>query len=498
MNKLRLWLSTLQGRRKYAAAAALGALMTLAMPPVGAFYLLLLCVPGLVWLTQNAVTKRDAFLTGWAFGAGFFILGLYWISAAMFVDIAQFWWVVPLSLVVGPAVYALCYGLIPLLARRWRDNDEAYALALVAAWALVEWLRGHALTGFPWNLIGYTWHTFLPMMQGAAMFGIYGLTLLTLLWAAMPAQKKLLPLVMFSFVLAGGGGLVRLASHPMVETAYNVRIVQPNIPQEFKWDRDAYNRNMDQYMTLTSEPGEIAFVVWPETAAMGDLAASGQARAIADSLPAGAIGLLGNLRTTADGRYYNSVVALNKNAQQVAVYDKHHLVPFGEYIPFRRWVNMTPIANGVAAIGDFTRGDGAATLPLAGLPKPSPLICYEAIFPGAVTGDTRPDWLVNVTNDGWYGETAGPHQHFEIARMRAVEEGLPLARAANTGISAMIDPVGRIIGIKRLGETGTLDTPLPEPLPPTLYARLGDLPFFVMLAGVFGLAEALRRRKITG
>ncbi|MCK5555092.1 MAG: apolipoprotein N-acyltransferase, partial [Alphaproteobacteria bacterium] len=194
--------------------------------------------------------------------------------------------------------------------------------------------------------------------------------------------------------------------------------------------------------------------------------------------------------------FYNSVTVLDKKAKILNTYNKHHLVPFGEYIPFRNILNMTPIASGIARIGDFTRGAGVSSLYIDSLPKPSPLICYEAIFPNEVANhNDRPDWLLNVTNDAWYGKTAGPHQHFEIARVRTIEEGLPLVRSANTGISAVIDPLGRIIGIKPLGETGVVDALLPKALPPTPYSKTGDILFFLMLTLLAIFGEKLHRTK---
>jgi apolipoprotein N-acyltransferase len=474
--------------------------MTLSLPPIGAFFVLLATVPGFIILAQHCKTKTCAFLTGWAFGAGYFIFGLYWISAALFVDIAAWWWVLPLSGILGPAALALFYGFIPLLAWRYRKNDAAYALMTVAAWSLIEWLRGHLFTGFPWNLAGYTWHHVLPVMQANAAIGIYGLTLVTLLLATSPLQRKFMPGFIALFIFLVTSGMARLNLNPTEQSGnVTVRIVQPNIAQTQKWKADEEWRNFEKYLDLTQSPTNlkqpITFVVWPETAVLSDLRLFPEiARHIAVHLPKNSLAVIGNLRVTegaAGENFFNSVSVLNKKANVIGIYDKHHLVPFGEYIPYRNHLNMTPIANGIANIGDFTKGGGVTTLNMGLLPRPSPLICYEAIFPGKVARrDDRPDWLVNVTNDAWYRKTAGPHQHFEIARVRAVEEGLPLVRAANTGISATIDPLGRIIALKSLEETGVVDTILPRPLPPTIYARFGDSLFFLMLVLLAIGAEA--------
>ncbi len=498
-------IQSLTGFKRYALAFVLGALMVLAMPPFGAFPVLLVSIPAIIWLCQGAETKRAAFCTGWSFGSGYFIFGLYWISDALFVDIHQFFWVLPASLVIGPVIIALYYGLVPLLAWRYRKNDAAaYALMFVTAFAAIEWVRGHALTGFPWNLPGYAWMHVLPVMQTSAVTGINGLTLLTLLWAAMPTfGKKTAFGLLVSFLIVEGAGMVRLAFHPVMQNRhYTVRIVQPNIKESLKWNRAELQHNFEHTLKLTAEPTHLkqplTFAVWPETALIGNMSSEpGLAKNVAAFLPDNSIGIIGDLRGV-DTHYYNSVSVLNKHAQVLDVYNKHHLVPFGEYIPFRKYLDMTPIAAGISGIGDFTAGKGVTTLDNLGiLPKTSPLIFYEAIFPDAVAlrGKERPGWLVNVTNDAWYGMTTGPYQHFQSARVRAIEEGLPLVRAANTGISATVDPLGRIIGIRPLDVSGDLDTILPAPLPPTIYARYGDKLFFLMLIVFGAVGEGLRRRK---
>lgn len=506
--KFKSCLEALSGFKRYAAAFALGAVMTLTTAPIALVPLLLLTAPGLAILARNAPTRLKSFAVGWAFGAGYFIFGLYWVSAALFVDIQQWKWVLPLSLVAGPALLALHYGLIPLLARRFRQSEGAHALALAVAWAAVEWLRGHWLTGFPWNLSGNAWLHVLPALQAVSVVGIYGLTLLTLFWSMLPlllpAHKRIshIAIVSLACVIVWGG--IRLSIHPTEQSGnHTVRIVQANIPQALKWDNDEDWRNFEKHLDLSSRPSRlkdpVTFIVWPETAVHADLTLFPEiAQLISQKLPKDSVPLLGNLRVVdtmgATPQFFNSVTVLGEKGTVLANYDKHHLVPFGEYIPFREKIKATPIALMVSGIGDFTRGSGPRTIEAKGLPGFSPLICYEAIFPGNVTEPgKRPAWLVNVTNDGWYGKTAGPHQHFANARMRAIEEGLPLARSANTGISAMVDPLGRVVGFQPLGTSGYVDTVLPAPLPPTVYARWGDLPFFILLILLAGVAVTLRR-----
>lgn len=495
-------LQKLTGFKKYAALFGFGALMVLGLPPIGFFPVIFASVPALIILTSTASTRFRAFLSGWVFGAGYFIFGLYWVSAALFVDIDQWAWVLPLSLIVGPAVLGIFYGFIPLLVWQWRARREAYALLFISVWALIEFARGHVMTGFPWNLPGHVWNDVLPVLQTVSFAGIYGLSLLTLFWASLPIiyQNRALAIpAAASLLLLSAWGVWRVTDHPTRQAGeYLVRIAQPNLPQSMKWDPDEDWRNLERHIALTKnteaekeaerENPPPRFVVWPETASTADLEHFPEiAQIIAAGMPQNSTLVLGNLRVTLDRRqspvaYHNSVTALNKKGVVEATYDKHHLVPFGEYIPFRREMSVIqPLALAVSGIGDFTPGVGVKTIHLENRPSFSPLICYEVIFPRAVVDTTdRPDWLVNVTNDGWYGNSAGPYQHLAIARLRAIEEGLPLVRAANTGISAVVDPVGRIIASQPLLTAGRLDSILPQPLPPTLYARFGNSLFYLL------------------
>ena len=496
----------LRGWRRIAAAIGLGCVLTLCMAPLNFFPAALISVPGFIWLTQGCETRKQSFLAGWAFGCGYLISGFYWISAALFVDIGTWFWVLPLSLVVGPAVMALyTYSFIPLLVRPWRHDGVLYPVVFCVAWSAIEWLRGHLFTGFPWNLPAYMWHDAPPVMQLAALVGAYGLTLATLVWAALPAMadRRLRLLAAASFILTVALGGLRLWQHPTDSAdSVNVRIVQANVPQTAKWSEEDMWRNLEKHARLSDPAMPADVVIWPETAVTTDPVMFPQVgQVVAKSLPPGSFGIIGSLRMTretpeADIEYHNGVYLFDGQNRALASYDKFHLVPFGEYIPFRQWLKITPIAAGISKIGDFGAGPGPQTLAAGSkVPPFSPLICYEVIFPHAVvdTANARPEWLVNVTNDGWYGRSAGPYQHLEISRLRAVEEGLPLARAANTGISAMIDPLGRITAELPLLTEGALTVPLPHALPATPYARLGDIAYVLLALAV--LAVALWRRK---
>ena len=509
MQKLAAFFRARQGVARYAIAFGLGALLTLTMPPIGFFPLALISICGFIWMAQGAPNMWRALWLGWAYGAGFFITGLYWVSVALFVDIASFGWVLPLSLIVGPAVLALyTYALIPVIAHRFRHDAVLHALVFATAWAAIEWLRGHLFTGFPWNLPAYMWQHALPVVQVSSLVGAYGLTLLTVLWAALPilwpcrvTRYSLAAL----FIIAVVWGSVRIVTNPTnIADAPIVRMVQGNVPQTMKWDEDAQWRNLENYALLSDKNNHADVVIWPETALTSDPVLFPEiGRYVAENLPKDSIGIFGSLRITnatqPQPSYHNGVYVLDSNGGVLGAYDKFHLVPFGEYIPFRDILQITPIAAGISKIGDFTAGPGPRTIKGEGkVPAFSPLICYEVIFPGNVAAKhDRPQWLVNVTNDAWYGRSSGPYQHLEITRMRAVEEGLPLARAANTGISAMIDPVGRIIAKLGLNETGAMTIPLPAALPATLYARFGDITFAALLLGCIGAVIIRLRRRTT-
>lgn len=504
MQTLAAFFRARQGAARYLAAFGLGAVLTLTMPPIGLFPLALLSVCGFIWMAQSAASVRAALFLGWVYGAGFFITGLYWVSVALFVDIASFGWVLPLSLIVAPTLLALAtYAFIPVIAHRFRHDAVLHALVFTIAWAAIEWLRGHLFTGFPWNLAAYMWQHALPVAQVSSLIGAYGLTLLTVMWAALPVMwpcKVTRYSLIALFIAAVVWGSVRLALNPTnIADAPIIRIVQGNVPQTMKWDEDAQWRNLENYALLSDKNNHADAVIWPETALTSDPVLFPEIGTfVAQNMPKDSIGIFGSLRITnatqPQPNYHNGVYVMDSNAAVLAAYDKFHLVPFGEYIPFRDVLQVTPIAAGISKIGDFTAGSGPRTIAVEGkVPPFSPLICYEVIFPGNVTDkNNRPAWLVNVTNDAWYGRSSGPYQHLEITRMRAIEEGLPLARAANTGVSAMIDPLGRMIARIGLNDVGALTVPLPAALPATLYARFGDLPFAVLLLACMG-AAAIRR-----
>lgn len=506
-------------RRRAGLALALGMLAPLALPPLSAVPVLALTIPALLLLLEAAESRRQAFAIAWCYGFGYHLIGLYWISFALFTDIAGFWWALPFSAAGLPVLLGVFAGLAGVGYRLLRPSGLWRPLAFATVWTAAELLRGHAFTGFPWNLPGYVWVDVPAVLQTAALAGVNGLGFITVLLAALPAlllfddtprRAAAGGLAIGALLLAGltVWGAQRLAGAPTdapdaMVPGVRLRLIQPNIPQTLKWEPGRQRANFHNQLQLTAAAAELppTHVIWAETAVPFYLEREPQARsAIAAALPPGAMAIIGTPRPGPPRgpddppRFFNGLLALNDSGAVIAAYDKFHLVPFGEYMPLRGVLPLPAIAgNG----GEYLPGPGPQTLRLPGAPPVSPLICYEAIFPGAVSDPAdRPGWLLNLTNDAWYGPTAGPHQHLAIAAVRAVEEGAPLVRVANTGISAVIDAYGRRIAELPLGVRGALDSGLPvaiADMPP--YARWKDMPLFVVLFSAALLCVLQRRMR---
>ncbi|MGH7062468.1 MAG: apolipoprotein N-acyltransferase, partial [Stellaceae bacterium] len=473
-----------------------------------------------LWLDEGSAGPAGSFRLGWVFGFGYLLAGLYWIAAALFVDIAAYWWLVPVAAAGLPAAFALYYAVALFATRLVVDGlrlpPAARIFAFAIAWTGAEWARGHFFTGLPWNLIGYVWSGGFPgaiaVLQSVAWIGIYGLGLLTILAASLPAllgTASASPISMLRrtapalgaallVLVPAGLGAMRLAAHPTGQTGVWLRIVQPSIAESLKWDPAAAAVNFRRLLDLSTAPAPrpVAAVLWPEAASPFFLGRDAAARrAIAAVAPPGGYVVTGALRASPSSgpveEVWNSLEAVDGNGTIVARYDKAHLVPFGEYMPLR---DILPFKKLTPGTMDLSAGRGPVTIALSGLPPFAPLICYEVIFPGAVVDQRdRPDWMLNLTNDAWYGRSSGPFQHFAIARTRAIEEGLPLVRVANNGLSGVVDPVGRVRALLDLDAVGHADVSLPTPIRPTLYARAGDW----MLLGLLLLAAvpvALRLR----
>ena len=515
-------LGAASGWRRSALAALLGALAATALPPAHALPLLVVAFTGFVWLIHASRSPWRAAIAGWWFGFAHFIAGIYWIGVALLIDPSRYGWLVVPAVLGLSAGLALFPALAAFAARLPALPLAGRILAVAVAWTAAEWLRGIILTGFPMNLMGTVWAPSLGMIQGAALIGVYGLSFVTVLAAAAPAalaaprtderlgrRRWLLPACAFGLLAAILiGGTIRLALAPaQAPTGINLRLVQANIDQRLKWEQNERAAALALHVRLSHEPGFEAtdVVIWPEAAATFRLDESKRLRAFASQAapPGGRLITGAPRRTRSAGRtiaFWNSLHALNPAGAIEATYDKHHLVPFGEYVPLRAILPLRTLTHGSR---DHAAGPGPRTIDLPGLPPFSPLICYEAIFPGEAVRDDalpedRPAWLLNITNDGWFGHTAGPYQHFQAARLRAVEEGLPLVRAASTGISAVVDAYGRVVGRLGLGEQGVLDAQLPPALaaPPPI-TRLGGgwtLAILLSLAALAVLVLGLRRR----
>jgi apolipoprotein N-acyltransferase len=520
VGRLACRLAALSGWRRYGVAFLLGVCTTATLPPVDLTPLLLVAFPGLLWLDEGSSGPWASFRAGYAFGLGFFVSGLYWIAAALLVDVARFWWLLPFAVMGLPAAFALYIGLAllatKLVAERLRLPGTARVFAFAILWTVAEWVRGHAFTGLPWNLIGYAWSGGFPgaiaMLQSVAWIGIYGLSFLTVLAASLPAllgvpsltpvstRRRLAPaiatglLILVPSVLGG----IRLQAAPTADTGIWLRVVQPSIPESMKWDPAAAERNFRLLLDLSAAPAvrRISVVIWPEAAIPFLLDRDpSHLREIGAIAREKGVVITGALRANPPPNpvqhLWNSLEAVNGDGEIAASYDKAHLVPFGEYVPLRHILPLNKITPGTM---DFTAGPGPRTIELSGLPRFAPLICYEVIFPGAVVDEhDRPAWILNVTNDAWYGQSSGPYQHFAIARTRAVEEGLPLIRAANNGVSGVVDPLGRVRARIDLDTVGYADLPLPAAGEITPYGRGGDWILLVLLLlGVLPVALRLK------
>jgi apolipoprotein N-acyltransferase len=513
------------GWRRAAIACAAGAMSVLGLAPFDLWPILFLTFPVAVWLIDGAATERgrgilSAAWDGWCFGFGYFVAGLYWIGHAFLVDAENFAWLLPIAVTGLPAYLALFTGAGFALARLLWMRGSLRILAFAVALTVSEWLRGHLLTGFPWNAFGYALTGPLVLAQASALVGLWGLTFLALAVFASPATladdradtpRPRLPVALSVLMLAGLAiyGATRLAFAPTdFVPGIRLRLMQPNLPQDAKFNYSAKPEVMRRYIALSSRAagprstgvGDATHLIWPESAFPFFLAREPDALAqIADLLPEGTALITGAVRTpdpvpgSRALRAYNSIYVIDHDGTILSIYDKVHLVPFGEYLPFQTMLERLGLMQLTKVQGGFLAADRRRVLAVPRAPPALPLICYEIIFPGAVLPrGERADWMLNLTNDGWFGNSSGPYQHLQQARLRAVEEGLPLVRVANTGISAVIDPLGRIVRSLPLGVEAVLDAQLPRRIAPPLYARTGD----GMVAAALGLLliVLLRRR----
>lgn len=502
---MRAWLE------RYPTLAALlaGIGAATALPPI--YFLPGLLGFGLLVAVLRWTERRPllAFLRGTAFGFGYFLLGIHWVGVAFFVDPEQFGiYAVPAVLMLA-LILALTVGVgTALLAlRRWR-RIEALALALAVVWTIAEPLRGALGLQFPWNPVAAVWAISDATLQVVGYAGTYGLSLLTVAAAAWAAPLFVAPEtdrrwaiavpVLFALLVWGVGAWRLWIAPPLATTGIELRIVQAGIAQHHKWDPQKRVEWFRRHLELSQAPRQPAaqIVIWPESAVPYDVEEQPEVREyLATVTPEKGALIVGGDRYDYDAKppvAHNSLFVLDHAGVVLSRYDKVNLVPFGEFLPLRgvlRHLGLRKLTQGAL---DFSPGPGRVSLRLPNLPSASPMICFEAAFPDAATGaGERPAWLVNITNDAWFGRSSGPYQHLAMARMRSVEEGLPLVRAANTGISVITDPYGRITARLGLGESGVLDGQLPAPLPQASFARRYDPGLLLMLLLLVGALSVL-------
>jgi apolipoprotein N-acyltransferase len=492
-----------------ALAVAAGAAAALAHPPWGV-------LPGLLGyavimrLADRANSRRSAFFRGWLAGCGYFAISIWWLAEPFYVDAQNQGWMAPFAVIIVAAGMALFWGAATLAYRALSAPGVRRLLLFAGALAGFEWLRGHILTGFPWDLPGETWRAGSAPSQAAAVIGAYGLTWLTVALAASPAviaQGRRGWIAVGAAILSLIGlyafGAARLAGAPAASPqAPWVRVVQADVKQESKYDPALFNSIVRRYVNLTGRPAARIpeIVIWPEgavPAALDDYLAPATwtREAIVAALRPGQTLLVGGYRygggQTGPAKIFNSMAVVHRAKDDITitgVYDKFRLVPFGEFMPLDSLAGRLGIKTFVHVGDGFTPGPRPQPLRLPGLPTVQPLICYEGLYPGftregAIASGRRAAWIVNISNDAWFGTTSGPWQHLNMASYRAIEEGLPMVRATPTGVSAVIDAFGRSSAGDRLGQGafGVIDAPLPPALAPTLFNRIGDLPFLIMM-----------------
>ena len=486
-------------------AAFLGTFAVFGLAPWGLWPVTLVVLLAVPALFGTASSTRQAALIGWAFGIGWFAHGLIWIVEPFLVDAARFGWMAPFAIGLMAAGGGLFWAIAFGAAFRLGRGDVTRVLALILTWSLVEFARAYLLTGFPWAALAQIWpgHDTALLL---AWIGPHGLALITLLACLLPGLALLrsgrLAAKMASLLPALGMAaatlvLAQMRPEAATLTGSTIRLIQPNAPQHQKWDPAFTRMFFQRQLDFTSAGPRPDLIVWPETSVPALLDNAALALEAITQAAAGAPVVLG-IQSTRGARFYNSLIYMDAAGRMAGRYDKHHLVPFGEYVPLGNLAARFGLRGFAAQTGDgFSAGPGPVVLGLGGLGKALPLICYEVVFPQDVGGtDDRPEFLLQITNDAWFGSRSGPYQHLAQARMRAIEQGLPMIRAANTGVSAVIDPWGRIIAQLALGQAGYVDADLPTPLAPTLYARTGDGPvFLLLLAATIGLLGLQSRHK---
>ncbi len=487
LEKLISWLERGQ-RRMWILAVLLGFILALGQAPVSFPIGVIFSIPILGYCAFRVKTRKQAFAVGWWAGFGYFGLSMIWLVEPFFVEPEKHAILAPFALFGMASGLALFWGGAFAFSKQFNAGLGRYIVGLSVAWAIAEYLRSVLFTGFPWGLLGYTWIE-TPIAQWASVVGPFGLVFITtfggLLMLSFPKKRIAGPVMtLLFFGILWGGGAWRIPNAQIKqETEIRVRLVQPNAPQHQKWDPEWIGVFFRRGLELTTAPAKrpVDLIIWPETSvpfALQDHA--GDLKILSDAAGPSAQ-IIAGIRRFEGGKLYNSMVHLDQKGGLVAVYDKSHLVPFGEYIPFSQYLSGLGLRGLAANLQGFAAGNGPEVISAFGLPSYLAMICYEAIFPSfARIATNRPEFLMHITNDAWFGNTIGPFQHLVQVRFRTIEQGLPAVRAANTGVSAVIDPYGRIVSRLKLNEAGFLDADLPIPIRKTIYAFTGDLPFLLL------------------
>lgn len=488
---------------RFAVALGMGGLGAFGQAPYDHPFLLLAALAGAMALFQRSATPQQAAAIGWGFGVGYFLHSLTWLLSPFMVDAERYAWMAPFALVLMCCGLAL-FWMAAFCLSRWLSPK---IWPLIFCLSAAELLRGYVFTGFPWGQFSQalvdTWSG-----QGLAVIGPYGMTLVFVGMAVLfcfgvtAFRHKPLIGITFNFVLVG---LLIIpfdrGTTPLTDAT--IRLVQPNAAQKDKWNPEMipvfFKRQLDFTQTAPPNGGpKPDLILWAETAIPWPLDIAGGALSQISVAASGTPVVLGVQRR--DGmQFYNSAVLVGQGAEVLATYDKHHLVPFGEYVPFGDVLANVGISSFASQLGNgYSSGPGAQLMDLGRVGKALPLICYEAVFARHVNEtNERPAFLMQLTNDAWFGKGQGPLQHLAQARMRAIEQGLPMARVANTGVSAMIDPWGQITHSLALNTAGFLDAPLPKPRAATPYSRFGEWPIGIVLLIGLGFLIMLRMRKLT-
>jgi apolipoprotein N-acyltransferase len=518
--KLKNYTERLQAWQRALLICGLGLFSGLSMPPVDAWWILGLAFPLFVLLLQNPIRQPlvRIFVYGWCFGFGYFLCALHWIGFAFLVDAKDYLWMMPFAVGGLAGGLAVFWGFATALAQKLVERGWPASLVFPVGFGVAEWLRGYVLTGFPWAVPGLAADGMGGVLQLASIIGMNGLTVFVLLWAmtlfglAQPYKRLrwFSVLTLAILPLSWGWGVWRIALHP---TQYLdgpvVRLVQPNISQDDKWRGSNARAIYDQLLELSSRPAvglEPTVIVWPESAVpfLLDESLEGK-KELQNILQERKILLTGAVRRSSPEpvggvapRYYTSVLAFDGNANVIGHYDKKHLVPGGEYLPLAWLLEPLGFRKVVNLPESFSVGTAPSILPVVGLGLVGVQICYEAIFPNTIASlEKRPDWILNVTNDGWFGKSSGPYQHVAQLRMRAVEEGIGVVRVANTGVSSVIDSTGSYVTTTALGVVAVLDSRIPKSLEPTVYSSWRNSGLIVLLGTLLVLAVVLRSPKVS-